>query len=76
MVFWPPSKPPTRMEWAIVFWLMIAVLVVLGGLYLYFGLAAAGDAPAETWVYRGLLFLGAAGGAVLVRRLVRWWANR
>ena len=76
MVFWPPSKPPTRMEWAIVFWLAIAVLLFMGGLYLYFGLTAANGVEAGTWVDRGLLFLGTAAGAVLMRWAVRWWVNR
>lgn len=66
------------MEWAVIFWLMIVALVILGGLYLYFGLTAPSgeqDWPA-VWVRRGLLFLGTAAGAVLIRWAARWWMNR
>jgi len=78
MVILPPIKPPTRMEWAVIFWLMIVVLVIAGSLYLYFGISPPADMEdaSGTLIRRGLLFVGTAIGAILLRWAARRWINR
>lgn len=73
--FFPiPSKRTTRMEWAIIFWLFVVVLLASGGLYLYYGYTA----PVKTqetadWVYYGKLYLGTAALVLATRWAVRRW---